>query len=119
MPTYEVIYLIPKPKFRLAPKANAFGDVWEFTQEMNNSHPAPYPIALINRIISATTADLILDPFSGSGTTAVVAMGHYRNFIGIEISPDYCKMSRDRIKRNKIENELCKLNPVTALKEAR
>jgi modification methylase len=30
LPTYEVIYLIAKPKFRLAPKANAYGDVWEF-----------------------------------------------------------------------------------------
>jgi hypothetical protein len=34
LPTYEVIYLIAKPKFRLAPKANAYGDVWSFTQEM-------------------------------------------------------------------------------------
>lgn len=119
LPTYEVIYLIPKPKFRLAPKANAFGDVWEFTQEMNNSHPAPFPLALINRIVSSTIADLILDPFSGSGTTAVVAMGLNRNFIGIEISPDYCKMSRDRIKRNRTGSELYKLNPLTLLREAK
>ena len=44
-------------------------------QEMNNSHPAPFPTPFINRIISSTTAKLILDPFSGSGTTAVVAKG--------------------------------------------
>lgn len=50
LPTYEVIYLIAKPKFRLVPKANAVGDVWEFTQEMNNSHPAPFPVDLIKRI---------------------------------------------------------------------
>ena len=70
LPTYEVIYLIAKPEFKLAPKANAYGDIWEFTQEMNNIHPAPFPVALINRIISSTLAQLILDPFSGSGTTA-------------------------------------------------
>lgn len=90
LPTYEVIYLIPKPEFKLAPKANAYGDVWEFTQEMNNEHPAPFPVALIHRIISSTNAQIILDPFSGSGTTAVVSSGLKRNYIGIELSPTYC-----------------------------
>jgi modification methylase len=46
LPTYEVIYLIAKPDFRLAPKANAHGDIWEFAQEMNNPHPAPFPVHL-------------------------------------------------------------------------
>jgi site-specific DNA-methyltransferase (adenine-specific) len=90
--TYEVIYLIPKPNFKLAPKANAFGDVWEFKQEMKNEHPAPFPVALIDRIVASTTAQTILDPFMGSGTTAVVAQWHKRNYIGIELSPDYCEM---------------------------
>lgn len=98
LPTYEVIYLIPKPKFKLVPKANAYGDVWEFTQEMNNEHPAPFPVALIERIISSTSAQIILDPFSGSGTTAVAALKLKRNYIGIDISPDYCKISEERIK---------------------
>ncbi len=113
LPTYEVIYLIPKPHFKLAPKANAFGDVWEFTQEMNNSHPAPFPIALIDRIITSTTAQIILDPFMGSGTTAVVAIGHKRHYTGIELSPDYCKMAEQRIERNKVHSELQKLRPLT------
>lgn len=117
LPTYEVIYLIPKPKFKLAPKANAFGDVWEFTQEMKNEHPAPFPVALIDRIISSTTAQTILDPFSGSGTTAIVAMGLKRNFIGIELSPDYCKMSMDRIEKNKKHSELHKLRPLTLFQD--
>lgn len=106
LPTYEVIYLIPKPKFKLVPKANAYGDVWEFTQEMNNEHPAPFPVALIDRIISSTNAQIILDPFLGSGTTAVVALGLKRKYIGIELSPDYCKMSEDRIERNRKKSEL-------------
>jgi site-specific DNA-methyltransferase (adenine-specific) len=106
LPTYEVIYLIPKPEFKLVPKANAYGDVWEFTQEMNNEHPAPFPIPLIERIISSTNAKIILDPFSGSGTTALVAMTLKRNYIGIEISPDYCKMSEKRIENNKKNNEI-------------
>jgi len=101
LPTYEVIYLITKPKFKLAPKANAYGDVWEFTQEMKNDHPAPFPIALIERIISSTNAQLVLDPFSGSGTTAVVASKLKRNYIGIDISPEYCELSEKRIQQYK------------------
>jgi len=98
LPTYEVIYLITKPFFKLAPKANAYGDVWEFNQEMNNPHPAPFPVNLISRIISSTQANLILDPFMGSGTTAIAALMNSRRYIGIEISPEYIALSRTRIK---------------------
>ena len=56
LPTYEVIYLIAKPKFELVPKANSCGDIWEFTQDMNNPHPAPFPVDLIERIIVSTHA---------------------------------------------------------------
>lgn len=118
LPTYEVIYLMPKPKFKLAPKANAYGDVWEFTQEMKNEHPAPFPIALIDRIISSTKAKIVLDPFMGSGTTAIVAMGLKRHFIGIELSPDYCEMSEKRIERNKKQSELLRIRPLTLFQDA-
>jgi len=101
LPTYEVIYLIPKPKFKLAPKANAYGDVWEFTQEMNNHHPTPFPVVLIDRIISSTNTQITLDPFMGSRTTAIVAMGLKRHYIGIDLSPEYCEMAKKRIERNR------------------
>lgn len=102
LPTYEVIYLIAKPKFKLAPKANAYGDVWEFTQETNNPHPAPFPVELAERCISSTLAKTVLDPFMGSGTTAVAAIKTDRNFIGIEISQEYCQMAEERILTGKI-----------------
>ncbi len=101
LPTYEVIYLIAKPKFRLAPKANAVGDVWEFTQEMNNSHPAPFPVDLIKRIIGSTNAQIVFDPFMGSGTTAIAAIDLNRNYIGTEISQQYCDSAEARIKEHK------------------
>lgn len=103
VPTYEVIYVIAKPKFVLAPKANGFGDVWEFTQEMNNVHPAPFPLGMIERVISSTHAKIVLDPFMGSGTTALAALNLKRNFIGIDISPSYCKMAEDRIKNHLVQ----------------
>jgi site-specific DNA-methyltransferase (adenine-specific) len=101
LPTYEVIYLIAKPKFVLAPKANSYGDIWEFTQEMNNPHPAPFPVDLIERIISSTFSKLILDPFIGSGTTAIAARNQGRDFIGIDISEKYSDMAEKRFKGEK------------------
>lgn len=103
LPTYEVIYLIAKTKFKLANKANAYSDVWEFTQEMNNSHPAPFPIALANRCIESTNAQLILDPFMGSGTTAIAAKRLTKNFIGIDISPEYCEQAEQRLESDQFQ----------------
>ncbi|KKL45239.1 hypothetical protein LCGC14_2357670 [marine sediment metagenome] len=106
LPTYEVIYLIAKPKFKLIPKANAHGDVWEFTQEMNNDHPAAFPVGLINRIVSSINAKSVLDPFMGSGTAAISAISFQRDYIGIDISPEYCKMAEKRIKDYQSESKL-------------
>lgn len=97
LPTYEVIYMICKPKFVLAKGASSYGDVWEFMQEMKNSHPAPFPVALIERIIGSTNAKLVLDPFMGSGTTAIAAKLLGRDYVGIEISPDYVALSQERL----------------------
>ncbi|MDP3988959.1 MAG: site-specific DNA-methyltransferase [bacterium] len=106
LPTYEVIYLIAKPKFRLAEKANAHGDIWEFTQDMNNPHPAPFPVDLIDRIVGSTKAKVIFDPFMGSGTTAISAINHKRNYVGIDISPEYCTMAENRIKGHSMQEKL-------------
>ena len=97
LPTYEVIYLICKPKFKLSQGANRHGDVWSFAQERNNPHPAPYPVALIERIIGSTEAKLVLDPFVGSGTTAIAASNLGRDFFGIDILPDYIQYARERL----------------------
>ena len=63
-----------------------------------SSSPAPpAPVALIDRIISSTGAKIVLDPFMGSGTTAVAAVQNRCDYIGIEISPDYCRMAEERV----------------------
>ena len=97
LPTYEVIYIIAKPGFRLAPKANAHGDVWRIPQESKNPHPAPFPLELAQRCIESTTAKVVLDPFMGSGTTAIAAERAGREWIGIDISEAYCELARERI----------------------
>jgi len=98
LPTYEVIYLIAKPKFKLASKANAQGDVWEIPQTRDNPHPAPFPIELAEKCIASTHAQVVLDPFMGSGTTAAAAQNLGRDWIGIDISADYCRMTKERVR---------------------
>lgn len=97
LPSYEVIYLICKPEFRLADKANAAGDVWKIPQEKNNPHPAPFPVELAQRCIEATDAPVVLDPFMGSGTTAIAAEASKRDWIGFELAEPYCQLARERI----------------------
>ena len=62
-------------------------------------HPTIKPLNLVKRHILHTTQenDLILDPFSGSGTTCVAAKELNRRFIGIEINKEYHKISLDRL----------------------
>ena len=97
LPTYEVIYLIAQPGFKLAPKANAHGDVWRMSQEQNNTHPAPFPVPLALRCIESTNARVVLDPFMGSGTTGVAAVMAHRDWVGIDISEEYCESASERI----------------------
>ena len=104
LPNTELIYLICKPKFRLAPGANKSGVVWHIAQERKNPHPAPFPLALARRCIESTTAKIVLDPFLGSGTTAIAAEIYGRAWIGLEISKNYCEMSRRRIEVSRRSN---------------
>jgi site-specific DNA-methyltransferase (adenine-specific) len=62
-------------------------------------HPAMFPEALArDHIISwSNKGDLVLDPFVGSGTTAKMALLNGRNYIGIDISEEYCEIARKRI----------------------
>jgi len=106
LPTYEVIYLMPKTargkdSFRLKPKANAHGDVWRIHQEIKNSHPAPWPIELPRRVLSSSHYEgerpVALDPFAGSGGLAVAAEELGWDSISIEQSKQYCDMITERM----------------------
>ena len=74
--------------------------VWTVTTKpFRGAHFATFPPDLIEPCILAGSAPdtLVLDPFSGAGTTGVVAVQHGRRYIGIELNPDYLEMSRKRI----------------------
>jgi len=80
--------------------------VWAIqTKPYKEAHFATFPEKLIEPMIKAGTKsdDVILDPFMGSGTSAVVAKKLNRNFIGFELNKDYCKIAQNRLK--KLEND--------------
>jgi DNA modification methylase len=75
--------------------------VWTVaTQPFKGAHFAVFPPKLIEPCVlaGAPEGDTVLDPFSGSGTTGLVALRHNRSYIGLELNPEYAAMSRDRIR---------------------
>jgi len=75
-------------------------DVWTVaTAPFKEAHFATFPPKLIEPCILAgcPIGGTVLDPFMGAGTTALVAMRHKRNFLGVEINPDYIKIARARL----------------------
>lgn len=77
-------------------------DVWEIPPESaaRVGHPAPFPIALPERLIHMNTyaGDLVLDPFMGSGTTAVAAVRTGRHYIGYDTDPAYAAAAAERVR---------------------
>lgn len=103
-------------KWHMDPRVNPLGknptDVWNIFRVTNNSkerygHPAQFPEKLIDRIVKgfSNPGDLILDPFMGSGTTAVVSKRLNRKWIGIELDDKYCEQAsrryEDEMNKNK------------------
>ena len=76
-------------------------DVWEIPAESATrvGHPAPFPVALVERCIQLLTyrGDVVLDPFMGSGTTAVAAVNTGRRYVGYDTDAGYVRQARERI----------------------
>ena len=77
--------------------------LWRVPCETDRSHPAPFPERLAERLIKLYTwpGDLVLDPFLGSGTTAVVCERLKRRWIGCEINPEYAALAEKRIQQER------------------
>lgn len=89
----ERVYQIKKPK----KWKNDLGltNVWRIPPSRNEGHVCTFPEKLVENCMLPTTdeGDVIIDPFIGSGTTAVVAIKHRRKFIGIEKSEEYFELA--------------------------
>jgi adenine-specific DNA-methyltransferase len=95
-------------KLKCNPLGKNPSDVWQIAKVTSGKdrsssertpHPAQFPEALIDRVIKACSNlnDIVLDPFLGSGTSAVVALSNKRAFLGFELDESYCYTAKKRI----------------------
>ncbi|MCR3882836.1 site-specific DNA-methyltransferase [Methanotrichaceae archaeon M04Ac] len=82
-----------------------FQQIWTITGASTRKHPAPFPLALAERLIRmfSFVGDTVLDPFMGTGTTNLAAGQWGRSSVGFEIEPTYFEMASNRL--NKIRNK--------------
>lgn len=119
--THEYILVFSKGEFKRNKKGKVDSiskenfmqwskSIWHFNavSAKKIGHPAPFPIELPKRLIEfySFENDIILDPFIGSGTSALAALSLKRKFIGYEINEDYIKLANSRI--NEVQNTLFK-----------
>ena len=101
----------------LASKDAKMKSIWRAMPENNNPHPAPFPLWLPARIILSMLDEkgsgLVLDPYMGSGTTAIASKLLGFDYLGIEIGKEYLNMAKARLKN--AQNEIDKIEQETVL----
>ena len=128
--THEYILVFQKPPFGRKPlegrKATITKDefleftksVWEFAPQSAKQvgHPAPFPEELPRRAIELYTFsnEIVLDPFMGTGSTALAAVKNNRHFVGYEVSSDYIELAKERLNAYKLGK---KFKPSTNIKQ--
>lgn len=100
---------------RIVPEMSVRQNVWEYAAhdgELTN-HPAPFPLPLAKDHIASWSnpGDVVLDPFSGSGTTCKAAKELNRLWCGIEINPEYCAIAEARLSQDVLQLEACAMRP--------
>lgn len=99
--THELILHAVMPNAK-SPKNRSTSDVWRIkpvNYTVKRLHPAEKPVDIIKKMLEETTnrGDIVFDPFSGSGTTAVACKQLGRKFIGFEIDPNYVNTANARL----------------------
>ncbi|MEM3207359.1 MAG: site-specific DNA-methyltransferase [Halobacteria archaeon] len=95
-PEQRKLSLIPKKLYD-----EWFQQIWQIHGESTRQHPAPFPLELASRLVRMFSffGDTVLDPFCGTGTSMVAALQSGRNSVGIEVDPEYAKMTKARIQK--------------------
>lgn len=97
-PSYESIFLIVPGGGLLHRRQAGKGNVWRIPRAQFAMHPAAFPVELAQRALQSTLAQgAVLDPFCGSGSVGVASYNEGRDFIGIDISAEYCGIAKGRI----------------------
>ena len=107
IPDTEKIYWLTKtertPNFKRNPNCEHKGEVWKISAKRNTEHPAPFPIEIPDNILKCIpnwdNDKVVLDPFMGSGTTAISAKKNGFHYIGFELFPEYIDMANNRLKQ--------------------
>lgn len=94
---HEIILYAEMPQAKPIPSGD--GDILRYSavKVEERKHPAQKPEDLLTKIISKHKAELVFDPFSGSGSTLVVAKKQGKKYIGIELNPDYINIANQRL----------------------
>jgi DNA modification methylase len=96
-------------------------DVWRMPPEQASrvGHPAPFPLALPERLIHLYTYedDLVLDPFMGSGTALAAAAKLSRRYVGYDLDPTYCEIARERVEATAAERAPMSPEPPTRARQ--
>ncbi len=101
---HEVCFYVTKGRpttFNFLSQSELVNVYSHWSRKKETRHPTEKPLELIERIVrvSSSTGDLVVDPFLGSGTTAVAAKKLGRRFVGFDLSEEYLAMARDRLSR--------------------
>lgn len=109
----ERVYWLQKPcakQAEIAIEFAKFGSIWNITPEKKDktNHPCAFPVRLVDRCVVPTCpmGGVILDPYMGSGTTAISAIRNKCHFIGFELSEAYIDIAEKRIKLEKMQPSL-------------
>jgi adenine-specific DNA-methyltransferase len=97
-----------KGKFRCNPLGKNPSDVWTIpkvttgkhrSSRERTGHPAQFPLELVDRIVKVSTVpgQIVIDPFCGSGSAGIAAIGNGCVFVGAEIREDYCDIAATRL----------------------
>ena len=81
---------------------SATGPQRSYSGDLKRCHVTQDPLGVVKPLIGRTPGELILDPFAGSGTTLVAAKQLGRQYIGVDINPDYCKIAVDRLRQTEL-----------------
>jgi DNA modification methylase len=101
--TYEHVFVFTKSTKYFFDRKSLRGeeDIWRIAARPNNpySHAAPFPVELVDKCLACGCPKngVVLDPFLGSGTTAISALRSGRSVIGIDMKASYCEEAEQRI----------------------
>ena len=113
-PFSERVYWLTKNAKTKIYNVNKLSDVWRVVpthKRKETGHIAVMPKEIADIVLQSVEGNVVLDPFMGSGTTAIAAINTERNFIGFELNKEYFEIAQNRIKER--QNEISLLDVET------